>query len=273
MLGEVAFCVGDLSEAKTYNEDAMALYDPQQRRAQILVYEEDPAIGGRYWRGTSLFLMGYPDRALQGFREISTLLASKLTHANSLAIASLGLAWVHTCRREPTEARGHAETALVFATEHGMPFWLAWGTIIRGWTLSAQGDGEGGIAELRQGLAIYHATGATELHTFWLALLAEAYLKNGQTEEGLATVSEALAFADRTDERFYEAELYRLKGELLLQQARQQGTGSREKRRRGASQKPVLSVVQGAKGKNRNRSPTPNPSHPAPSQLHAQTPG
>ncbi len=98
---------------------------------------------------------------------------------------------------------------------------------MRGWTLSAQGDGEAGVAELRQGLAIYHATGATELLTFWLAPLAEAYLKNEQTEEGLATVSEALAFADRTDERFYEAELHRLKGELLLAQARQKAGGKK----------------------------------------------
>jgi class 3 adenylate cyclase/tetratricopeptide (TPR) repeat protein len=131
-LEEVACCVGELSTAKTYCEDSIALVDPQQRRAQTLAYGEDSAIGGRYWRGTSLFLLGYPDRALQVFREVLTL-ASELTHANSLSAASLGLAWVHTYRREPNAARTHVETALVLATEQGMPFWLGWGTIMRGW--------------------------------------------------------------------------------------------------------------------------------------------
>ena len=70
-------------------------------------------------------------------------------------------------------------------------------------------------------------TGAEIYQSYFPGLLAEAYLKDGQVEEGLATVAEALAFVDRTEERFYEAELYRIKGELTLQQSRCQGSKSK----------------------------------------------
>jgi len=100
-----------------------------------------------------------------------------------------------------------------------MPFWSALGTIAQGWALVEQGDGEAGIVQIRQGLAALQASGAEEIQTYSLALLAEAYGKGGQVEEGLAALAEALDFVDRTGERFYEAELHRLKGELLLKKS------------------------------------------------------
>ncbi len=91
--------------------------------------------------------------------------------------------------------------------------------MIRGWALAAQGHGAEGISQLREGLAAWRATGAEVFRSRFLALLAQAYGQEGQVEEGLRTVAEALACVERTEERFYEAELYRLKGELLLQQS------------------------------------------------------
>ena len=99
---------------------------------------------------------------------------------------------------------------------------MALGTILRGWALAEQGQGEEGIAQIRQGLAAYRATGAEVVRPYCLALLAEAYGKVGQVEEGLTVLAEALAVVDKTGERLYEAELYRLKGELTLQQSRVQ---------------------------------------------------
>ena len=89
-------------------------------------------------------------------------------------------------------------------------------TARKGWALAGQGQVEEGIAQIRQGLAAFRATGA-ELHRpCVLALLAEAYGKVGQTEGGLAVLAEASAAAHRAGERWCEAELHRLKGELLL---------------------------------------------------------
>jgi predicted ATPase len=88
---------------------------------------------------------------------------------------------------------------------------------MRGWALAAQGQVGEGIALIRQGQIAYRATGTEMGRSSFRALLAEAHGTAGQAEEGLATVAEALAFVDRTEERFYEAELHRLKGELTSQ--------------------------------------------------------
>ncbi|MCY0855240.1 hypothetical protein [Cupriavidus sp. D39] len=93
---------------------------------------------------------------------------------------------------------------------------MAWGTILRGWALAEQGGSEEGIAQIRQGLTAYEATGAERARSYFLALLAESYGNAGQAKAGLSVLAEALAMVDKTGERCYEAELHRLKGELLL---------------------------------------------------------
>jgi predicted ATPase len=103
---------------------------------------------------------------------------------------------------------------MALSHEQGFPFWLAMGLIWQGWVLAEHGQGEEGISQMRQGLAAVQATGARQGGAYGLALLAEAYGQVGQAGEGLALLVEALSLVDRTGERFWEAELYRLKGEL-----------------------------------------------------------
>ncbi len=106
---------------------------------------------------------------------------------------------------------------IVLSTEHGIVTWLAVGTTLQGWALADQGQTEEGIAQMRQGLAAARATGSESQRSYFLVLLAEVYEKAGQTEEGLNALAEALTVVDKTGERYYEAELYRLKGELSPQ--------------------------------------------------------
>jgi predicted ATPase len=113
---------------------------------------------------------------------------------------------------------------MALASEKGFPQFLALGMIMRGWALAVQGQGEEGIAQLHQGLAAFRAAGAEISRSRDLALLAEAYGEMGQTEEGLTVVAEALAVVDNTGERYWEAELNRLKGELLLARSAEQHT-------------------------------------------------
>jgi predicted ATPase len=93
---------------------------------------------------------------------------------------------------------------------------MAMGTILQGWALSEQGLGKKGISQMRQGIAAHRATGAELVQPYFLALSAEGYGKVGQIEEGLTVLAEALDLVNKNGERFYEAELHRLKGELLL---------------------------------------------------------
>jgi len=129
----------------------------------------------------------------------------------------LFVAWLHHFRREGQESQDWAKAGLTLSREQGFPFWLAWGTILRGWALAELGQGEEGIAQMRQGLAGLQATGAELVWPYILAKLAQAYGTVGSPEDGLPLLAEALAVADKTGEHWGEAELYRLKGSLLLQ--------------------------------------------------------
>jgi predicted ATPase len=123
---------------------------------------------------------------------------------------------LHQFRWEEQLVQERAEAAMTFSTEQGFPHWLALGTFLRGWALAAQGQGAEGMAQMRHGLAARRAAGAELGRPLSLALMAEVYGGMGQAEEGLALVAEALTVVNNSGERHWEAELYRLKGELLL---------------------------------------------------------
>jgi len=215
----LGFTLGDLGEfapAREHLQQGLALYDPQQHRSLAFLYEQDFGVSCLGFMALTLWHLGYPDQALQRSHEALTL-AQKLTHPFSLA-AALGMAViVHQCRREGQAVQQRAEALITLASEQGFALWVAWGSMLRGWALAAQGQGEEGIAQMRQGLTAFRATGAETPRSHFLALLAEASGKEGQIEEGLTLLAEALAVVHKTGERFSEAELYRLKGTLTLQ--------------------------------------------------------
>jgi len=124
---------------------------------------------------------------------------------------------LHQLCREEGAAEEQAETAITVSTEQGFVQMLAAAAVLRGWGLAMQGQGEEGITQIRQGLAAWQATGAGVEQPYFLVLLAEGYGKVGQSEEGLKTLAGALTQLEKTEEHRYEAELYRLKGELTLQ--------------------------------------------------------
>ena len=123
-------------------------------------------------------------------------------------------------RRDTDAAHEQAEALIALATEQGFALFLAIGEIMRQATRPALGERGQQIAHIRQGLAAVRETGSAVLEPYFLGLLADAHAQDGQVEAGLATVDEALAAAQRTDQRMVEAELYRLRGSVLLRQPR-----------------------------------------------------
>jgi len=103
----------------------------------------------------------------------------------------------------------------------------AFANCFRGWALAEQGQEEEGMNQIREGMAAYRATGGDLGISLGLALLAEVQGRVGRVDEGLNALSKALAFVDTNGERCFEAELYRLKGELTLQQSKVQGSKSK----------------------------------------------
>jgi predicted ATPase len=172
-----------------------------------------------------LWILGYPDQALKRAQEAFSL-TRDLAHPFTLGFALSCLCWVYHFRRESQEARERAEAAIALSTDQGFPFWLAMGTIFRAWALTEHADlpgrpapGEEGIVHIQQGLEALLAIGQGLMRPHFLGLLAEAYGKLGQAQAGLSILAEALAIVQRTEEHYYEAELYRLKGELALQKS------------------------------------------------------
>jgi predicted ATPase len=215
LLGATLFCTGEIALAREHAEQGIALYNPQKHTSQALLYGQDPGVACLFWLAWALWYLGYPDQSLKRGQEALTL-AQGLSHPYSLAIALDLLAFLHQFRREEHAAQERAEESITISTEQGFEFFLEMGTILRGWSLAGQGSAEEGIAQISQGLAAWRATGAELYQPYWLALLAETFGKVGQTEEGLNVLAEALDTVQKNEERYYEAELYRLKGELLL---------------------------------------------------------
>ena len=229
-LGTTLCFVGELASTRTHLEQGITLYNPQQYRSHIYLYSMDPGVVLLGFVAWTLWFLGYPDQAQKRSEEVFTL-AQELAHPYSLAWALIYVAWFHQYRREGQAAQARAEAAITLATEQEFAQISAWGAISRGWALAEQGKGEEGIKQMREGQAALRAIGAELMQSWILALLAEAYEKVGRAEEGLTLLAEALAVAHHNGEHLYEAELYRLKGELTLQQASQeQGVWSAEQK-------------------------------------------
>jgi TOMM system kinase/cyclase fusion protein len=215
------FHVGELILCRTHLAQGMALYDAQQHHALAFRYGIDPGVFFLSYAARPLWFLGFPDQARTSIREALTL-ARKLAHPFSLAFALHWAVTTHQLRREAPAAQEQAEVSMAFSREQGFALWVPGGTVLRGWALSEQGQMEEGIAQIRQGMTAWQATGAELDRPYYLALLAEGYGKAGQAEAGLHILAEALAVMDAIEERYYEAELYRLQGELLLARSAEQ---------------------------------------------------
>ena len=215
-LGLTLFYLGELVPAHAHMEQGITLYDPQQHCSLAFLYGQDPGVVCLSYAASALWLLGYPDQAVQKSHE-ALLLAHELSHPFSQALALNFAAMLHQYRREGQAAQERAEAVIALSSELGFLFRAAWGTILRGWAVAEQGQEEEGVAEIRRGLAAWQATGTELAWPHCLALLAEVYGTMGRAEEGLAVLAEALVMVNKNGEREYEAELYRIKGELTRQ--------------------------------------------------------
>jgi predicted ATPase len=257
LLGTVLLWLGELTPAQAHFAQGAAFHDPQQdsqRRTYAVLYGQDPEITLLCHAAWMLWLLGHPDQALQRSQE-ALHLAQALSHPFSLAFALVYAAGVRQFRREEQAAQQGAEAAIALSSEQGFRFLFARGMSVRGWVLTEQGQVEEGIAQMRQSLAIYQTLGTERGKPHFLADLADAYRKVGQSEEGLTLVARAQEALTISGERWWEAEVYRLTGELTLQ-SRTQSLVSNSK----TSPK---SKIQSPKSKIRSTR------HPAPS-THAE---
>jgi predicted ATPase len=209
--------MGDFPAARRLQEQCLALYDPQQHRTLTAVYGEDPGVGCMAYGAVTLWCLGHPDQALRSV-QAARKRADELSNPFDLARALYFGAFTHLCRRETKPTQELAEALMELASEQGFALLLQGGLILQGWSLAEQLRAAEGIAKMRQGLAGWQATGALSHRPYQLALLAQALAREGQAQDGFTALDEALALSTASGERFLEAELHRLRGELFLAQ-------------------------------------------------------
>jgi class 3 adenylate cyclase/predicted ATPase len=217
-LGEILFWLGDLSMALDHIKQGFTLYSPQEHRSHAFVYVQDPGMVCCGYAAWTMSLMGYADRAVSKSHEAMTL-AKEHSHPYSVAIAHVFSSFLHQFRRESNPTKEHADKLIELSAEHGFRQWLALGTIMRGWALINQRVVGKAIQDIVNGIAARRDRGSEIALTYFLALLADSYNKFGNVDAAITVLAEALDIAHKNGERFYEAELYRLKGEFLLQKA------------------------------------------------------
>jgi adenylate cyclase len=145
--------------------------------------------------------------------------ASELDEPHGLAHACLFAAILHQWRREPRKALDYADAVLRISKEHGLVMYQAQANVIRGWTLAEFKSREEAIAQIRQAIAAYRATGTALLRPHFMGLLAELLGNAGKVDDGLREIEPAIELAQRSGDASYLAELYRIKGGLLLERA------------------------------------------------------
>ena len=216
-LGVTWFWLGALPTARQHLEEGIARYTPDQRRAPVFRMGQDPGVSCRAYTAQTFWLLGYPEQALAHLHD-TLALAHALAHPFSLAWARCMAAIASQFRRDVLAVHEHAEAAVALATAQGFPQWAALGTILRGWALAMQGQGEEGMAQVRQGIAAWRATGAVLIVPYYCTMLAEVCDHLDHTEDGLQALAEAHTLVEQQEERYWEAEICRLRGVLLLRQ-------------------------------------------------------
>jgi serine/threonine protein kinase/predicted ATPase len=210
--------LGEFEDALNHIEEGLALYSPQQHHSDASLFSgHDLGVCAHTMASYALWMLGYPDKALERAKD-ALRLSQEFNHPSSLALSYEHLAGIHRFRREPEAAEAMALELIRVAKDMGSEYDEATGQVLLGWALVEQGQGEEGLDQIRQGLAKRRPLGTGLEDAHMLAVLAEALGKVGQMDEALLLLEELYLTIEETDQRFWEAEVHRLKGDLLARQ-------------------------------------------------------
>jgi DNA-binding winged helix-turn-helix (wHTH) protein/predicted ATPase len=210
-----SLCLGDPRRCAQQIDLAAAIYDPDRHAGNTQVYGQDPCVATAAFGAVALWLTGQSDQALRT-SDRAVALARQLAQPSTLALALHFAAMLHQFRGDADAVDRFARESIELSREEGFSFWLAGGNILQGWAMTATGDDvPAGIARMRTGIDAWLATGSRTYHTYHLGLLADGLLRQGETEEALALILEALQTATDMPEGIYEAELHRLRNRAL----------------------------------------------------------
>jgi DNA-binding winged helix-turn-helix (wHTH) protein/predicted ATPase len=216
-VGQTELFTGELASARIQVDAEPTTLNSQTRRHLVAQYGEDPVVVREMYGALLYWLLGSHEQASI---RIETGLALARALPQPFGVAQI--LWTRMLLAQgvgdPIRVLSDAQCLIEHCEQEQIAVWLAGGRILRGWALAEQGKPAAGIVSIRLGLEEWGATGAMLIRPYYLARLAEAYARSGYWPDALDTVAEALATVERTGERWYEAELYRLQAELRWQQ-------------------------------------------------------
>jgi DNA-binding SARP family transcriptional activator/predicted ATPase len=214
LVGEIHCHRGEFTRARECLEQAAELYDPRDHATHPRRLGVDYGVLSPSFAGHALWHLGCSDQALERSRQALGR-AEELADPFSRAIALAYDAMLQQFCGARDAVEEQAAAAIAVSTEYRFPYYLAWGTILHGWAVAERGEVECGIVQMREGLAAMRATGCDCRRSYYLSLLAQVCGHAGQIDEGLDLLQEALTSAEASGEHWKDAELHRLKGELL----------------------------------------------------------
>jgi tetratricopeptide (TPR) repeat protein len=222
MAGQTMLYSGDFAGARDRFATALAEFDDRERNASwAAMTSHDVGVNIRCNLAVTLWHLGYPDQALDANRQVCQL-ARELGHPFSLAYCLHHTGWLYQFCRLGVEVQQSAEEQIAISAQQGFALWHATGMFFKGAGMLLQGRFQESLPLLLKGHEDFRTTGAEILRPFQLSALGEAYIQAVRFEEAHAALDEGLSLSEKNDDRVQEAELHRLKGELLLAESPEQ---------------------------------------------------
>jgi predicted ATPase len=215
IMGASLLHMGEVAEAQVHLNRGIALYDPGEHRPLATRFGVDPGVLNLGCRSWTLWLLGYPDSAL---RDDAAALkqAIEIGQAATLMSALTMTSLTYICCGNYTTANAQSDETVAVADEKGAVLWKAMATLNRGWVLALTGKASDAVQTIASGIAACRSTGATVWQPFYLSYLARAYAELGQFDDAWRCIGQAITTMETTKERWCEAEINRVAGEIAL---------------------------------------------------------
>jgi class 3 adenylate cyclase/predicted ATPase len=215
VMGISLLLTGGISEGRAHLDQALALYDPAEHRPLATRFGQDPRVSILSYRSWALWLLGYPAAALAD-AEQALKDAREIGQAAALLYALFHTSFTHIHCAKYAAAKGEADELVALVHERGAFFWKAHGMLLQGCMLAMTGNASDAVQMISSGIAAFRATGTASLMPAYLSYLARAHEELGQFDDARRCIREAMTAVETTKEKWWEAEVHRIAGEIVL---------------------------------------------------------
>jgi class 3 adenylate cyclase/predicted ATPase len=214
-IGVTLFHMGSIETGLEHLQQGLSIYDPTKHKSHAQIYGTDPAVTCYSYAALALCLLGYVDKAFN-FGKKALELATKIKHPFSRVFALNHHCWLHQFYKDTEQVNRSADELVHVANEYGFPFWQITGLFFKGWVLSQTKGRDTGIKQMEASIKAFQDTGAGSVLPYFMAAIAEVFLTDNQSEHALNWLHQAEKIAERNREHFFDAEIYRIRADVLI---------------------------------------------------------